>query len=191
MGKNYAKDRMSAESKKMIRKKRNGVIVADLNDRPGSIRPSHRDEDYETEKLGMPRHKYVDPDFAMTREEEMQKVRADNKYLQFIRTSYENRIRKKDTLNHFKWSNSTDIGIQPGKGLKPLKLHHDEIEKQFEADKKQVAAIRGEQRLMNTRELKFQEDAVRCEPVQEGLNAQPTTNQEVKDCKKVLTPKVR
>ena len=66
--------------------------------RPGSIRPSHRDEDYETEKLGMPRHKYVDPDFAMTREEEMQKVRADNKYLQFIRTSYENRIRKKDTL---------------------------------------------------------------------------------------------
>ena len=66
--------------------------------RPGSIRPSHRDEDYETEKLGMPRHKYVDPDFAMTREEEMQKVRADNKYLHFIRTSYENRIRKKDTL---------------------------------------------------------------------------------------------
>ena len=53
-----------------------------------------------------------------------------------------------------------------------------------------MAAIRGEQRLMNTRELKFQEDAVRCEPVQEGLNAQPTTNQEVKDCKKVLTPKV-
>ena len=65
--------------------------------RPGSIRPSHRDEDYETERLGLPRHKYVDPDYTMTREEEMRKVRADNKYLRFVRASYEKRARKKET----------------------------------------------------------------------------------------------
>ncbi|XP_078495986.1 cilia- and flagella-associated protein 47 isoform X1 [Ciona intestinalis] len=161
------------------------ALVAFPNDRAQSIRPSKRDEEYQTPFTRSKRHTYVDPDYAYTIEEENARKQHKDKYTHFLRECTDKRVRKEQTREYKEINNDKDLALKPADGLKPPKLNALEFETPVSY---QISPLKEKHRLLTTRQLANEERKTATRPVTEGLNAVPTTYAEKQDCKRRLSP---
>ncbi|XP_076799523.1 cilia- and flagella-associated protein 47-like isoform X2 [Clavelina lepadiformis] len=159
--------------------------VAFPNDRAQSIRPSRKDEEYQTPFTRSKRHTYVDPDYTYTIGEEEARRHHKQKYAQFLRDCASKRQQKNQTKEYNELNNDTDVDLKPAVGLKPPSLSAKEIESPAPYQK---PPLHEKHRLLTTRQLANQERKAITRPVSEGLNAVPITSIEKMDCKRELTP---
>uniref|UniRef100_H2YRU5 HYDIN/VesB/CFA65-like Ig-like domain-containing protein n=1 Tax=Ciona savignyi TaxID=51511 RepID=H2YRU5_CIOSA len=165
--------------------KKKKALVAFPNDRAQSIRPSKRDDEYQTPFTRSKRHTYIDPDYAYTVEEEASRKQHRDKYTQFIREATDTRVRKEQTKAYKEINNPTDLALKPADGLKPPKLSPMEFDTPVQY---QICPLKEKHRLLTTRQLANQERVTATRPVTEGLNAVPTTHVEKADCRRHLSP---
>ncbi|KAL1021786.1 hypothetical protein UPYG_G00017930 [Umbra pygmaea] len=167
-------------------------LLAFPNDRACSLRPSSPGSNYRTIFTGVERYSYVDRDYALTEEEEEQRKRHRGHYLTFIRNLRRTRLlretqrvqRVQDELE-----NDVDIGIRPAAGLIPPKLTLRDMESKYSQDGRSLAQKTSQ--LMSNCTLAPMVTRSTSIQVTEGINALPTTSQEVADCTRVLTAQQR
>ncbi|KAL8606797.1 hypothetical protein ACOMHN_049626 [Nucella lapillus] len=160
------------------------VRVAFPNDRAHSVRPTERHLPYKTLFLGADRHQYVDPDYAFEDAEMTDRKLHRNTYVEHLHALRDYRGQKRQKKEYKVTNNPTDIGIKSAAGLKPRKLKQDEIKPDPPAPQPPNA----QWKLLSTKELAEAQREALSKPVQDGLNAVPTTAQEKTDCKRWLNP---
>ncbi|XP_070190234.1 cilia and flagella-associated protein 47-like isoform X3 [Littorina saxatilis] len=158
--------------------------VAFPNDRAHSVRPSERHQPYKTLFTGMDRYNYVDSDYAFEDDEISLRKGHRNAYVEHLHFLRDHRHEKMQQKEYKQTNNLTDIGIKSAAGLKPRRLKVDEII----PDPPPPSPPNAEWKLLSTKELSEAQKEAMSKPVQEGLNAVPTTPEEKLNCKKWLTP---
>ncbi|PVD28193.1 hypothetical protein C0Q70_10779 [Pomacea canaliculata] len=160
------------------------VKVAFPNDRPHSVRPSERNQIFRTPFTYMDRYNYVDPDYALTDDEILTRRSHRSYYVEHLHLIQDLKKERRRKREYKLTANQTDIGLQPAAGLlpRPLKL------KEIKSASPSLPPPNEEWRLLSTQELAVAEKEAMSKPVQEGLNAVPTTDKEKADCKKWLSP---
>uniref|UniRef100_A0A8C7BQ83 Cilia and flagella associated protein 47 n=1 Tax=Neovison vison TaxID=452646 RepID=A0A8C7BQ83_NEOVI len=170
--------RISKESMK-------GALIAFPNDRAASIRSGDQHKLFRTIFTKIPRYNYVDPDYAYTKFEEMEKQAHENYYERYIKHLRSVRLRKRVERECMYSCNDTDIGLQPASGLKSPSLSETEIEEELCSGK---CLIKPNQ-LLNTRNTDSKETKALKRKVLKGLKSEPSTPHEKHDCSLILTPK--
>ncbi|XP_022363689.1 cilia- and flagella-associated protein 47 [Enhydra lutris kenyoni] len=170
--------RISKESMK-------GALIAFPNDRATSIRSGDQHKLFRTIFTKIPRYNYVDPDYAYTKFEEMEKQAHENYYERYIKHLRSVRLRKRVERECMYSYNDTDIGLQPASGLKSPSLSETEIEEELCSGK---CLIKPNQ-LLNTRNIDSKETKALKRKVLKGLKSEPSTPHEKHDCSLILTPK--
>ncbi|XP_059013719.1 cilia- and flagella-associated protein 47 [Mustela lutreola] len=170
--------RISKESMK-------GALIAFPNDRAASIRSGDQHKLFRTIFTKIPRYNYVDPDYAYTKFEEMEKQAHENYYERYIKHLRSVRLRKRVERECMYSYNDTDIGLQPASGLKSPSLSETEIEEELCSGK---CLIKPNQ-LLNTRNIDSKETKALKRKVLKGLKSEPSTPHEKHDCSLILTPK--
>ncbi|XP_071186802.1 cilia- and flagella-associated protein 47-like [Salvelinus alpinus] len=160
-------------------------LLAFPNDRACSIRPASPDTTYRTIFTGVERYRYVDPDFSFTEEEEQQRQRHRDHYLAFIRSLRKTRLQKTTARLHGEVEDDIDIGLRPAAGLLTPQLSLRDLESNHSQEGRSVD--QGHSQLLTTSMLAAMETSSRFRQVTEGINALPSTNQEVADCSRTLT----
>ncbi|XP_076467202.1 cilia and flagella-associated protein 47-like [Babylonia areolata] len=160
------------------------VRVAFPNDRAHSVRPTDRHLPFRTLFVGADRHQYVDPDYTFTDAEMNDRKLQRNTYVEHLHYQRDLRSQKRQKREHELFNNPTDIGIKSAAGLKPRKLKLEEIV----PDAPVPSPPNADWKLLSTKELSEAEREALSKPVQEGLNAVPTSAQEKADCKRWLSP---
>jgi hypothetical protein len=105
----------------------NEVQLASVNDLSSSIRPHNKDIDVRTPYTKVKRHTYVDPDYAYT-DRESSLVKAHKQmYRSYIDKERKTRLKKEinKKLGNPVYQTGTDIGIEPGAGISPLRIGLD------------------------------------------------------------------
>ena len=159
------------------------ALVAFPNDRAGSIRPSNRQESYQTIFTRRERHTYVDPDYAYEDEEAIAVKRHRQYYIDFIRQLKEKRRIEKQNDEHNQFDDQTDIAIKPAAGLRPPKLTQDEVK----PDPRPPTPPNAGFKLLSSADMTVKEISS-AKKERDGLNAVPITPEEKRDCSKVLSP---
>ncbi|KAM9328460.1 cilia- and flagella-associated protein 47-like [Pholidichthys leucotaenia] len=155
-------------------------LVAFPDNRASSIRPASSHRQYRTIFTGVPRYHYVDNSYAFTDQEEAQRQRHCQIYVDFIKQHRQKRLQIIKDREQKNLDNDVDIGIAPGQGLVPPKLCVSD----FESSKISETNPSG------SPEHKFsyhQDLNPIAWQISELLNAVPATSQEVADCNKTLT----
>ncbi|XP_036840292.1 cilia- and flagella-associated protein 47-like [Oncorhynchus mykiss] len=160
-------------------------LLAFPNDRACSIRPASPDTTYRTIFTGVERYRYEDPDFSFTEEEEQQRQRHRDHYLAFIRSLRKTRLQKTTARLHGEVEDNVDIGLRPAAGLLTPQLSLRDLESNHSQEGHSVD--QGHSQLLTTCMLAAMETRSRFRQVTEGINALPSTNQEVADCSRTLT----
>uniref|UniRef100_A0A8C7KSR8 Calponin-homology (CH) domain-containing protein n=1 Tax=Oncorhynchus kisutch TaxID=8019 RepID=A0A8C7KSR8_ONCKI len=160
-------------------------LLAFPNDRACSIRPASPDTTYRTIFTGVERYRYEDPDFSFTEEEEQQRQRHRDHYLAFIRSLRKTRLQKTTARLHGEVEDNIDIGLRPAAGLLTPQLSLRDLESNHSQEGHSVD--QGHSQLLTTSMLAAMETRSRFRQVTEGINALPSTNQEVADCSRTLT----
>ncbi|XP_045850701.1 cilia- and flagella-associated protein 47 [Meles meles] len=170
--------RISKESMK-------GAVIAFPNDRATSIKSGDQRKLFRTIFTKIPRYNYVDPDYAYTKFEKMEKQAHVNYYERYIKHLRSVRLRKQAERECMYSYNDTDIGLQPASGLKSPSLSETEIEEELCSGK---CLIKPNQ-LLNTRNIDSKETKALKRKVLKGLKSEPSTPHEKHDCSLILTPK--
>ncbi|XP_045555399.1 cilia- and flagella-associated protein 47 isoform X2 [Salmo salar] len=160
-------------------------LLAFPNDRACSIRPASPDTTYRTIFTGVERYRYVDPDFSFTEEEKQQRQRHRDHYLAFIRGLRKTRLQKTTARLHGEVEDDIDIGLRPAAGLLTPQLSLRDLESNHSQEGRSID--QGHSQLLTTCMLAAMETRSRFRQVTEGINALPSTNQEVADCSRTLT----
>ncbi|KAM6945797.1 cilia and flagella-associated protein 47-like [Aplochiton taeniatus] len=151
-------------------------LVAFPNDRAASIRPASPDTQYRTIFTGVERYRYVDPDYAFTEEEQRQRQEHKERYLAYFGILHQARMLRAKKRSQAMAEDEVDIGIGPDPTLLPPTLTLQDLE----ADVKTAPpGSAGPQAFGGTRSVTRQ--------VTEGINAVPSTSQEMADCSRTLT----
>ncbi|XP_075394462.1 cilia- and flagella-associated protein 47 [Tenrec ecaudatus] len=158
------------------------ALIAFPNDRAASIRPGEPYKDFRTIFTKTPRHYYVDPDFAYTKIEELGKRENENYYGKYIKDLRCARLKKQAERNSKYSYDDTNIGLQPGSGLKSPVLSDNEVEE--ESAPKEIK----DDKLLSTRNIADKEEES-LRKVLQGLKSNPSTPDEKQDCSLSLTPK--
>nr|XP_058147688.1 cilia- and flagella-associated protein 47 [Dasypus novemcinctus] len=161
------------------------ALIAFPNDRAASIRPGDQHKHFRTIFTKIPRYNYVDPDFAYTKFEKIEKRSHQNYYADYIKHLRNVRLQKQAERECVYSYNDTDIGIQPGSGLKSPTLSETEIEEDLTSAEDQVKP----NQLLSTRHMASKETESLRRKVLKGLKSNPSTPQEKQDCSLILTPK--
>nr|XP_046174926.1 cilia- and flagella-associated protein 47-like [Oncorhynchus gorbuscha] len=160
-------------------------LLAFPNDRACSIRPASPDTTYRTIFTRVERYRYEDPDFSFTEEEEQQRQRHRDHYLAFIRSLRKTRLQKTTARLLGEVEDNIDIGLRPAAGLLTPQLSLRDLESNHSQEGHSVD--QGHSQLLTTCMLAAMETRSRFRQVTEGINALPSTNQEVADCSRTLT----
>ncbi|XP_029603297.1 cilia- and flagella-associated protein 47 [Salmo trutta] len=160
-------------------------LLAFPNDRACSIRPASPDTTYRTIFTGVERYRYVDPDFSFTEEEKQQRQKHRDHYLAFIRSLRKTRLQKTTARLHGEVEDDIDIGLRPAAGLLTPQLSLRDLESNHSQEGRSID--QGHNQLLTTCMLTAMETRSRFRQVTEGINALPSTNQEVADCSRTLT----
>ncbi|KAM4817939.1 cilia- and flagella-associated protein 47 [Thomomys bottae] len=163
------------------------ALIAYPNDRPGSIRPGDHHKAFRTIFTKMPRHNYIDPDYEYTNLEQEQKKAHQEYYANYIRNLRSSRLQKQSDRKRKCEYNDTDIGLQPGSGLKSPPLSESEI-KQVIPEPSSESPINDTQ-LLSTKKMISKELEAQQNKILKGLKSEPSTNQEKHECSLNLTPK--
>ncbi|XP_056157527.1 cilia and flagella-associated protein 47-like [Lampris incognitus] len=165
-------------------------LVAFPNDRAASIRPASPHTQYRTIFTGVGRYHYVDPDYSFTKEEEDQRRRHRQIYLDFIETLRQARLQNKER-DQGNVEDDMDIGIVPAQGLVSPQLLLSELQTNNTPESKSCCHSHGTpQPAKNHCSLDMKSVAVQTSngQLREILSAVPSTRQEVADCSRTLTP---
>ncbi|KAL5010428.1 hypothetical protein ScPMuIL_012733 [Solemya velum] len=160
------------------------VKVAFPNDRARSIRPSNRHDKYKTLFTRTPRHTYVDPDYALSDDEEYMKGNHRGSYVALLRHMKKKRQQHSRVKEYAETNNKLDIGIKTAAGLKPKELAVSDIQ----PDQPSPTPPNVNWKLLSTKKLTEAELETSMKSVCEGLNAVPSTNKEKAECTKILSP---
>uniref|UniRef100_A0A8C5W9G3 Cilia and flagella associated protein 47 n=1 Tax=Microcebus murinus TaxID=30608 RepID=A0A8C5W9G3_MICMU len=160
-------------------------LIAFPNDRTASIRSGDHDKHFRTIFTKIPRYNYVDPDFAYTEFEKMEKKAHNYYYAMYIKYLRNVRLQKQAERECMSSRNDTDIGLQPASGLKSPSLSEAEVEEDLFSTECPIKA----NQLLSTRNIASREKASLRRKVHKTLKSEPTTPQEKNDCSIVLTPK--
>ncbi|ETE59699.1 putative protein CXorf22, partial [Ophiophagus hannah] len=159
------------------------VLVALPNDRPASIRPAEWHKDYRTIFTKVPRYCYIDPEFSCTVYEELEKQMNKDYYADYIHNLRKVHLKKKEAQIFKMLNNPVDIGLKPASGLKSPMLrilkHNLEIE----------AACVNRNSLLTSKQLAEIKSSSILKEVNDCLNPEPLSQQEIEDCSLILTPK--
>ncbi|XP_039112210.1 cilia- and flagella-associated protein 47 [Hyaena hyaena] len=162
------------------------ALIAFPNDRAASIRSGDQRKHFRTIFTKIPRYNYVDPDFAYTELERIEKQEHENYYDRYIKHLRNVRMQKQAERQCMDSYNNTDIGLQPASGLKSPSLSVTEIEEELSAARRQIKC----NQLLNTRNIASKETkALKKACVLKGLKSDPSTPHEKHDCSLILTPK--
>ncbi|XP_075769379.1 cilia- and flagella-associated protein 47 isoform X3 [Pelodiscus sinensis] len=162
------------------------ALIAFPNDRSASIRPGERHKKYRTIFTKADRYNYVDPDFAYTDYEELEKQANKQYYIDFIRNLRQRRLQKEATRQYNSLNNPVNIGLKPASGLRSPKITISDLYK--EKQKLEITPLKADC-LLSSRKLAALESKSLNNEVCDGLNAVPSYPQEKEDCSITLTPK--
>ncbi|XP_037680643.1 cilia- and flagella-associated protein 47 isoform X1 [Choloepus didactylus] len=158
------------------------ALIAFPNDRAAR---SGDNKNFRTILTKIPRYNYVDPDFAYTKFEKMEKRAHQNYYTDYIKYSRNTHLKKQAQRKCMFLYNDIDIGLQPASGLKSPHLSEGEIEEDISSGEDEIKA----KQLLSTKNIAFKEAESLRRKILEGLKSDPSTPQEKQDCSLVLTPK--
>ncbi|XP_058391604.1 cilia- and flagella-associated protein 47 [Diceros bicornis minor] len=161
------------------------ALIAFPNDRAASIRSGDQHKHFRTIFTKIPRYNYVDPDFAYTELENIEKKAHDDYYTRYIRCLRNVRLRKQAERKYMYSYNDTDIGLQPGSGLKSPSPSEAEIEEAISSAECRIKC----KELLSTRNIASKETKSLKRKVLKGLKSGPSTPHEKRDCSLILTPK--
>uniref|UniRef100_A0A8D0KBY0 Cilia and flagella associated protein 47 n=1 Tax=Sus scrofa TaxID=9823 RepID=A0A8D0KBY0_PIG len=159
-----------------------GALIAFPNDRAASIRPGDEHEHFRTIFTKIPRYNYLDPDFAYTELEKIEKKAHENYYARYIKYLRNVRLQKQAQRKCIYSFDDTDIGLQPASGLKSPVLSEAEIEEELHGRIKR-------NQLLSTRNISYKETKAVRRKVLRGIKSDPSTVHEKHDCSLTLTPK--
>ncbi|XP_078147098.1 cilia and flagella-associated protein 47-like [Centroberyx gerrardi] len=164
-------------------------LVAFPNDRAASIRPASPHTQYRTIFTGVRRYRYVDPDYAFTEEEEQQRQRHEQIYMDFIKQLRQTHLQSIKDRRQGKVEDEVDIGIVPAQGLVPpnLLLRDLEINKIPETKPGRCSNTPPATNRSCTLDMASVAWQVSNSQVTEVMHAVPSTSQEVADCSRTLT----
>ncbi|XP_067349403.1 cilia and flagella-associated protein 47-like isoform X2 [Channa argus] len=156
------------------------------NDRASSIRPASLHRQYRTIFTGVSRYRYVDTNYAFTDEEMDRRLRHRQIYTDLIKQLRQTRLSKiKDKQE--KVEDDVDIGLVPSQGLVPPKLHISDIKScEMSAAKPKYQYASPGPQCCCPQDLASIIPQVTSQS-SHGINAVPTTSQEVADCSRTLT----
>ncbi|XP_060090088.1 cilia- and flagella-associated protein 47 [Heteronotia binoei] len=160
------------------------ALIALPNDRPASIRPSERHNNYRTIFTKVARYNYVDPEYSYTAYEELEKQVNKDYYADYIHNLRKHRLNKEGARIFEKLNNSVDLGLQPASGLKSPRLKalwKDKLEE--DTDLENGSGLLTSKKLAEIKSKSMDKE------VDGGLNAVPSTPQEHEDCSLILTSK--
>ncbi|XP_027731257.1 cilia- and flagella-associated protein 47 [Vombatus ursinus] len=164
----------------------NDVLVAFPNDRCASLRSGDPRVEIRTIFTKVARCNYVDPEFAYTKEEEIQIQENKDYYANFTLKLAKCRMQRKSERAFKLSDNEIDIGMKPGEGLKSPHLSVSQI---FEEMTEPIKLPRKDNFLLSTRNLAAKETESLQENVINVVNHNPSTPQAKEDCNLILTPK--
>nr|KAF6320456.1 cilia and flagella associated protein 47 [Pipistrellus kuhlii] len=165
-----------------------GVLVAFPNDRTASIRPGDPEKHFRTIFTKIPRHNYVDTEFAYTDSEILHKKAHDDYYRKYIDSLRNARLKKqagKSKEDVYAYD-SVDIGIYPTSGMKSPKLLQSNLEVMVP---RLIQCNVKPYQLLCTRNIESKEAMALGRKVLKALKSFPSTFSEKRDCKLILTPK--
>ncbi|XP_072471294.1 cilia- and flagella-associated protein 47 isoform X2 [Notamacropus eugenii] len=162
------------------------VLVAFPNDRCASLRSGDPRVEIRTIFTKVPRYNYVDPEFAYTKEEEIQIQENKDHYNNFTLKLAKRRMQRK-SARAFKLSdNEIDIGMKRGGGLKSPRLSVTQI---FKEMAEPIKLPLKESSLLSTQNLAAKEAESLQGNVINVVNHIPSIPQAKEDCSVILTPK--
>ncbi|KAG8136400.1 hypothetical protein E2320_004984, partial [Naja naja] len=166
-----------------INRNLSNVLVALPNDRPASIRPAEWHKDYRTIFTKVPRYCYIDPEFSYTVYEELEKQMNKDYYADYIHNLRKVHLNKKEAQIFKMLNNPVDIGLKPASGLKSpmLRILKHNLEKE--------AACVNRNSLLTSKQLAEIKSRSILKEVNDCLNPEPLSKQEIEDCSLILTPK--
>ncbi|XP_032330539.1 cilia- and flagella-associated protein 47 [Camelus ferus] len=162
------------------------AMIAFPNDRAASIRSGDEHKHFRTIFTKIPRYTYVDPDFAYTEFEKIDKKAHENSYTRYIKYLRNVRLQKQAQRKHTYSYNDIDIGLQPASGLKSPTLSEAEIEEELSSAQCRIKC----NQLLSTRNIASKETKSLRRKVLKGLKSEPSTAHEKHDCGLILTPKL-
>ncbi|XP_054329037.1 cilia- and flagella-associated protein 47 [Pongo pygmaeus] len=162
------------------------MLLAFPNDRAATIRSKDHHKHFRPIFTKVPRFNCVNHDFAYTTLEKQQKKLHENYYAMYLKYLRSVRLQKKQAERERMYSyDDTDIGLEPGSGLKSPSLSEAEIEEELSSAANSIRA----NRLLTTRSIASQEEESVRRKVLKGLKSEPSTPREKHDCSLILTPK--
>ncbi|XP_072869917.1 cilia- and flagella-associated protein 47 [Chlorocebus sabaeus] len=162
------------------------VLLAFPNDRAATLRSKDHDKHFRPIFTKIPRFDYVNPDYAYTALEKQRNKLHEMYYAMYLKYLRSVRLQKKQAEREHMYSyDDTDIGLEPGSGLKSPSLSEAEIEEELSSAANSIRA----NRLLTTRSIASQEEESLRRKVHKRLKSEPSTPQEKRDCGLILTPK--
>ncbi|XP_040859058.1 cilia- and flagella-associated protein 47 [Ochotona curzoniae] len=162
------------------------ALIAYPNDRTASIRPGDPHKNFRTIFTKIPRYNYLDPDFAYTDFEKFVKKANEDYYINYIRDTRALRLKKQVEGECVYSCNDSDIGLQPGSGLKSPMPSVMEIRAERPSKDRPPTTAKG---LLSTTKMASKEAESLNRKVLKRLKSHPSTPQEKRDCSLRLTPK--
>ncbi|XP_060993068.1 cilia- and flagella-associated protein 47-like [Dama dama] len=162
-----------------------GALIAFPNDRAASIRSGEDHKNFRTIFTKIPRYNYVDPDFAYTKFEKIEKKSHEKYYAEYIKYLRNVRLQKEARRKCIYSYNDIDIGLHPASGLKSPTVSEVEMEEELSSAQCWIK----HNQLLCTRNIAFKETKSLRRKVLKGLKSDPSTPHEKHDCSLILTPK--
>ncbi|NXX89936.1 CFA47 protein, partial [Centropus bengalensis] len=162
------------------------ALTAFPNDRAASIRPGEWNKTYRTIFTKTERYNYIDPEFTYTGSERLSKEAHKEYYADLISSFRQHRLQRDATRQFFIYNDSVNIGLKPAEGLVSPKMSVTDLHKK-KLDFKMLPLE--ENCLLTSGKLAAIDSKSSVKEMGNGLNAEPSSSQEKKDCSLTLTSK--
>ncbi|KAM5291042.1 cilia- and flagella-associated protein 47 [Glossophaga mutica] len=155
------------------------------NEQAASVRPEKRDKQFRTISTMRPRLSYVDPEYAYTKSEILQKKANEDYYKKYIEHLRNIRLQKQGERKDEDSYDDKEIRLDPKSGLKSPSLSESEIEE----DPSPADYEPEPYQLLCTRNMESRETNALERKVLKRLKSKPSTPHEIRDCSLILTPR--
>ncbi|XP_066106636.1 cilia- and flagella-associated protein 47 [Saccopteryx bilineata] len=167
------------------------ALIAFPNDRAGSVRSTDQDKYFRTIFTKTPRHHYVDPDYAYTNYELLEKKGNENYYNDYIRNMrLEKQARRASIFYCYDFNRDdaefAETVLYQVSGLQSPSLSLAELKDEpCSSSEHKLEPYQ----LLCTSDIESKEAEALAREVHEGLKPYPSTPQETRDCTLMLTPR--
>ncbi|RDD38935.1 Cilia- and flagella-associated protein 47 [Trichoplax sp. H2] len=165
---------------------RDDVQLANPNDLPGSVRPADPRSRVRSKYTRTDRYTYIDPDYALSKEETQKRDINNIKYRKYIDDLRDTRKSRQRDKMYQKIDSDIDLGIKPGAGLVPptasLKELYDDVKTSNQKPKKNHMVL-SNKIVDYCHNMTGNEEALKL-----GLGTIPVTQEEISDCSRTLMP---